>query len=133
MTLNHRSAVLARWAARLLGTPLAVMVFLDFASDATRPPGFHAIDLFRLAAVEHFLLDVVLLACLGLLLAWRYESAGGWMAAAGGLVFAIACLIVPGLRTVWGLGVALTIPGCLYLAAAHEAAAGPHTTFASTP
>lgn len=125
MRINHRSAVVTRWAARLLGTPLAIMVFLDFASDATRPPGFHAIDLFRLAGVEHFLLDIVLLACLGLLLAWRYESAGGWMSAAGGLVFVVACLIVPGMRAVWALGIALTMPGLLYLVAAHETAWAP--------
>ena len=121
MRINHQFALLTRWAARLLGTPLAVMVFLDFAYDAYRPAGFDPINVFRLSRTEHALLDIVLVACIGLLIGWRREAIGGWIATAGGLIFLVACLAMPGMRMVWGLGVALTIPGLLYLVAAHEA------------
>jgi hypothetical protein len=120
MRLQHKAALAVRWAARLLGTPLALLIFLDFLADA---PPHHRLDpmnIFRLSWTEQVLLDIVLVASLGLLIAWKHELAGGWLAAGGGLVFLITCLIVPGLRLVWGLGVALALPGLLYLLAAHE-------------
>jgi len=117
---EHKVAMAMRWAARILGTPLAVLIFLDFLHDASGPRGLEPVNIFRLSWTEQMLLDLVLVASLGLILAWKHELAGGWMALVGGLVFLTACLLMPGMRMVWGLGVALVIPGLLYLLAGHE-------------
>ena len=120
MRINHQFAQVLRWAARILGTPLAILIFLDFLSDASGTHGPGPWNIFKLSWTEQILLDVVLLASFGLLVAWRRETVGGWIATTCGVVFLTACLLVPGMRTVWGLGIALAIPGFLYLLAAHE-------------
>lgn len=125
MKLQHKLAVALRWAARILGTPLAILIFLDFLHDASGPRGLEPVNIFRLSWTEQILLDVVFVASVGLLLAWKHELAGGWIALGGGLIFLAACLTMPGMRLVWGLGVALAVPGLLYLLAGHEAPAHP--------
>jgi hypothetical protein len=125
LTINHKTALFLRWAARILGTPLAVTILLDFLRDIPGPRPGAWLNLFRVQLAEQILLDIVLVSSLGLLLAWRHETPGGWIASTGGIAFLLACLIVPGMSGVWGLGAALAVPGLLYLLAAYESHAPP--------
>lgn len=87
------------------------------------------------------LIALALLACAGLLLAWRRPQIGGAVAILAGIAFAVlASFAVPGSVTLVvisvSIGGAFVVTGLLFLAAAHAASApamrsGPATIVAA--
>ena len=71
-----RSALALRWIARIWGILLAVLIFFLFGLPALTAPGGSA----ALPAIDLLLIGLFALAALGLLLAWRWERTGAWIA-----------------------------------------------------
>jgi len=80
-----RLSVWTRWVARLLGVGLLAAVALFFAGQGTLlhdAPSLHTMGL-----AGHALLLALVLALLGVLLAWRWEGVGGLLIVASILLF----------------------------------------------
>lgn len=72
---TDRLSLWTRWAARLLGVALLIAVALIVAGKGVFSRDLSALYAMRLA--DHVLLVALLLALAGVLIAWRWEGAGG--------------------------------------------------------
>ena len=82
---TDRLSLCTRWAARLLGLALLAVVALIFVSDGALGrdlPALHA-----MSVTGNALWVVLLLALAGILVAWRWEGAGGLIIVASILLF----------------------------------------------
>ena len=78
MTASNRQRIgeLVRWTARLWSFPIIAMIFL-LAAGPFVPRPFNPAGAFALSALSS--LDAMVFA-VALVIAWRYESVGGWIA-----------------------------------------------------
>ena len=100
MALLHKCSIsgVARWGARTLGTLAAGVFFLFLFGEGTLNP-------FALTMPDFVVIFLRLTACLGLLLAWRWEALGGGIAV---VCIPIATILRP---WVFGMVLALAVPG----------------------
>lgn len=104
-TASWRAAVAARWTARVAGTVLVLFFLAFFFGEG--PP-----DLSRLTSVERFHLLCFAALFLGLVIAWKWEGAGGLISVASfACLWAIDAAHVPN----WLLGIA-AIAGAVHIA-----------------
>jgi len=99
-----------RWFARVEGTLIAGMVFLFVLGEGFGKHGTDTLNPFVLSAADFASLSLLLIACIGLLLAWRWEGGGG--------AIAVICMLVrlfvrPGFP-LWAT-LAILVPGILFL------------------
>ena len=98
----------ARWSARSFGT-LAAGVFMLFLLEGFGSRGVHTLNPSVLSMSDLIVISLRLLACVGLLLAWRWEALGGGIA--------LVCMVIATILRPWVpvMVVTLTAPGGLYL------------------
>lgn len=106
MKTHAIAASICRWAARITGTLVAVML-LVFAIE-------EGVD--REFAVQASFWGLVLVG-IGNVLGWRFELAGGIMALASVFLVAVSILMVQGLF-IPVFYIVLALPGALYIASA---------------
>jgi hypothetical protein len=97
---STRSVVIIRWLARIIGT-LSIAVFLFFIVADSVEKGRIAIESDRIPMTAF-----LLLAFIGLIIAWRWEGLGGAIALAGLIAFNILAPASPakgGIFVVTGL------------------------------
>jgi hypothetical protein len=97
-----------RWLARLLAALLVGIVVLFFVGTG----GFNP---WQLSTIEAVLMAFFAMACLGLVIAWRWEMLGGILATAGILLFFATEFAVRGR---WPNGwpfYLMLVPGLLFL------------------
>jgi hypothetical protein len=100
-----------RWLARLIGTLLVVFVSLRLVLEGVGPAGTYTLSPLALSTRELIPLGFLLLACFGMLVAWRREELGAAVIGVGLLGF---CATFPRGFPVWALGV-LSAPALLFL------------------
>jgi hypothetical protein len=106
---TRRSDTVLRWAARLVGLAVLGLYLAIFVGE-----GFPR----RLSAAESGQMALFLVACLGLLLAWRWEVLGGALTLAGLALFYANEHRLTG-RFPRGFGFAVAaVPAVLFLVAA---------------
>jgi len=66
-----------RWLARVEGTFIAVMFFLFVLGEGFGDRGHYTLNPFVLSAADLASMFLLFIACIGLLLAWRWEGRGG--------------------------------------------------------
>jgi len=66
-----------RWFARVEGTLIAGMVFLFVLGEGFGDRGHYTLNPFVLSAADLASMFLLFIACIGLLLAWRWEGRGG--------------------------------------------------------
>jgi hypothetical protein len=100
---------IARWGARTFGTLAACVFFLFLLGEGFGPRGWYTLNPFVLTAPDLIVILLRLTACLGLLLAWRWEALGGGIA--------VVCILIATVLRPWvpGMVLALAVPGVLYL------------------
>lgn len=99
----------ARWGARIFGSLVATMGLLAFLGGGFGERGTYTLNPFILSTSDFVILSLRMAACLGLLLAWRWEALGGGIA--------VVCILIATILRPWVLwaALALTVPGVLYL------------------
>lgn len=113
MKTHAIAASICRWAARITGTLVAVML-LVFAIE-------EGVD--REFAVQASFWGLVLVG-IGNVLGWRFELAGGIMALASVFLVAVSILMVQGLF-IPVFYIVLALPGILYLTSARIRRSNP--------
>ena len=102
-------AAACRWTARILGTLLVLgCVFIAIGEGMPNP--------LTVALPMQVMFLAFALIMIGILVAWRWELAGGATSLAGWCVFVIGSAISP--RGVAVMTVLLAVPALLYLASA---------------
>jgi len=97
------------WSARLIGT-LVVSVFLLFLfGEGFGPRGVYTLNPLVLSTSDLLVLSLYFVACVGLLLAWRWEALGGGTA--------ILCIILASVLRPWVVVavLAMSVPASLHL------------------
>lgn len=100
-----------RWLARLIGSLLVLFVLLHILAEGLGPSGTYTLDPSGLSMREIIPLGFVVLACLGMVIAWRWEEVG---AAIIGIALLGFCATFPRGFPLWALGV-LSAPALLFL------------------
>jgi hypothetical protein len=104
------SAVLIlRWSSRTIGTLVAVIFLMFLLGEGFGPRGVYTLNLFALSAPEFAVISLRLVACFGLLLAWRWEALGGGITLTS---MVVATILRP---WVFVAVVALSAPAAMYL------------------
>ncbi len=76
--VSSRGLIVLKWTARIFGTLLVILLFFLFLSNMLSNGGQLDTTLPQLATMIFFFL-----AQIGILLAWRWEGAGGFLALIG--------------------------------------------------
>jgi hypothetical protein len=99
----------ARWGARTIGSLAAGFFFLFLLGEGFGPHGQFTLNPFGLSTADSVVILLRVTACIGLLLAWRWEALGACIA--------LACMVAATIIRPWVLGMvlALVVPGVLYL------------------
>lgn len=82
----HVISLVIRWAARVVGTLLAALFIFMFAGYALAG---EFLPIFHLTPAETLETIAVLIALIGIGIAWRWELPGGLMVFAAGLMFTL--------------------------------------------
>jgi len=106
------------WIARSFAVLIAGFVFLFFFGEGVRPTGTYTLNPSQLKLGEGLALALVLGSAAAMLCAWIWEKWAGTLDVVLAAAFLGCCLFMPGMHRVWFFGVALMLPGLLYLAAA---------------
>ncbi len=99
----------ARWIARTLGSLAAGILFLFLFGEGFGARGVYTLNPLVLSLPDFVVISLRVIACVGLLVAWRWEALGG--------TIAVVCIIVATILRPWVLVMvlALAVPGSLYL------------------
>ncbi len=97
------------WSARLIGTLVAAVFLMFLFGEGLGPRGVYTLNPLVLSASDFVVLSLRFLACVGLLLAWRWEALGGGIA--------IVCIVLATMLRPWILVavLAMSIPAGSYL------------------
>ncbi len=106
-----------RIAARLLGTMLALLVFVIFIGEGFNG-GFPS--QYPFTFMESVLFVCLLTGTVGLVVAWRREVLGGWLAIGGMLAFILIDSIEGGAFSVGWVFLSILSTGVLFLIAAKQ-------------
>lgn len=116
-------AQILRWTARLLGAAAAVFFLSFFVGEGLLGPEHHIRDGFE--GISFKIgggIVMLLISSLGLLMAWRWERAGAWLALWALVLF--AGVFFPRGFPIWVL-IGMAVPAILFLAAHKLAGARP--------
>lgn len=113
--MTHTLTFVIRWLARVEGTFIAVMFFLFVLGEGFGDRATYTLNPFVLSAADLASMFLLFAACIGLLLAWRWEGRGG--------AVAVICMVAF-LLCRWGIWrsgfplwaiLAVLVPGALFL------------------
>jgi len=106
---STRSVIIIRWLARIIGTlSVAVVLFLIVAESVEK--GRIAIDSDRIPMTAF-----MLLAFIGLIIAWKWEGLGGAMALGGLIAFNILAPASPARGGIFIIAGLYGLPALLFL------------------
>jgi hypothetical protein len=106
----HTLTSAIRWFARVEGTLIAAMVFLFVFGEGFGNRGTYTLNPFVLSAADFASISLLMIACIGLLLAWRWEARAG---AATVICMVVRLFVRPGFPLCATL--AILVPGVLFL------------------
>lgn len=106
------------WAARVCALLIAGFLSLFYFGESISPDGKLTLVPPHLALRDKFLLLLILCCVLAVLLAWFWERWAGMADVLFAGTFLLCCIVMENMHRVWWLGVALLLPGALYVTAA---------------
>jgi hypothetical protein len=119
--LDQTTIVVIRWIARIVGALMVVLFVVFFVGESLSGEGWFSSG--PLTPVEWFEVAALLVMSAGVLLAWRWEAAGGTLSLGGGLAFNVVESLGGGrVEPVW-FAVVFVVVGVMFLVCSYSSAA----------
>lgn len=106
------------WTARVMALLIAGAVFLFFFGEGVRSDNGYYFTASAMNFTEAALLMLVLGSAVAMLLAWFWEMWAGVADVVLAGAFLACCLLMERMHDAWSLGIALLLPGVLFVLAA---------------
>jgi hypothetical protein len=119
--LDQTTIVVVRWFARIVGALMVALFVVFFVGESLGGAGSSSIG--RLTPIEWLEVAALLVMSAGVLLAWRWEVAGGALSLGGGLAFNVVESLGGGqVEPVW-FAVVFVVVGVMFLVCGYSSAA----------